>query len=232
MNLFLNLQAFIISIIASILISYLLNIKELLLQAIIAIIIYVVMSNILTSINEKEISSCAVTKHVKETGIMERELIKKYPDLYKINENNEDYKYNSDVAIENSGPLDNLEPQELKSRLNYLYYATAHPYKQMSYQEYKTHDDIVIDSQQNDYMKAPNSLKHLEYSKIHYPQLTENQVNYNDCTNHGYGELSCNQSTSSTNLHYPFDAQSSGSILVDGISSEKDLKNIIREDFY
>lgn len=230
MDSLLIIQTFILSVVIGLVISSILGIKSLLSKAVVIVIIYFPLSELLDRIDKKEkglTASNNATNSCSEEG-------------NKNMSNNDMNKIvNSPTKLphtkeEQTGPLDSLEPEELKSRLNYLHYATAHPYKPMKYQEYKSENDIQIDTEKNtkkhlNDMSAPKSLKHLEYSKIHYPDLSENQINYNDCTSHGYGELSCNQPVDKSNLHYPFGEQTS--ILVNGISNDKELKQVIREDF-
>ena len=74
------------------------------------------------------------------------------------------------------------------------------------------------------------SVKNLERADIHYPQLTENQVNYSDCTNHGYGPLSCNQAPDRANL-FPPHQSTEKSLLVAGLNNLHDVKRTIAEDF-
>ena len=81
-------------------------------------------------------------------------------------------------------PFEGLFPQQLKNRLNYLFYATSHPFKPKSYTDY-------IYSKNN---CVPKSIKHLDIAREYYPQLTEDQVNFNDCMNFPKGHpKSCNQ---------------------------------------
>jgi len=139
---------------------------------------------------------------------------------------------NSDLHMPVSGPLDHLSPDELVNRLNYIHYATSHPYQPMKYQQFKTHNDYQLDEDVNTTgsMKATKSVKNLERANIHYPQLTENQVNYSDCTNHGYGPLSCNQAPDRANL-FPPHQSTEKSLLVAGLNNLHDIKRTVTEDF-
>jgi hypothetical protein len=88
--------------------------------------------------------------------------------------------------ISDESPFENLTEDEIKDKLNYLYYATSHPFKPKSYSNWKktsTHYN----------MNPSNSLKHLERSKIDYPELSSDQINVDDCMNHKSTPLSCNQ---------------------------------------
>ena len=67
---------------------------------------------------------------------------------------------------------------------NYLYEATKHPQRSKSYVNY------MFNSNNN---TVPNSVKHLEVSKIDYPELSSDKINVDDCMNHKSTPLSCNQ---------------------------------------
>ena len=88
--------------------------------------------------------------------------------------------------IPDESPFENLTKEEIKDKLNYLYYATSHPFKPKSYNNWKKTSKHYI-------MNPPNSLKHLEISKIEYPDLSLDQINVDDCMNHKSRPLSCNQ---------------------------------------
>ena len=84
-------------------------------------------------------------------------------------------------------PFEGLTQDELKDKLNYLHYATSHPFKPKSYVNWKKNEKNYI-------MNPSNSVKHLEISKNDYPELTEDQINYDDCINQiKSSPLSCNQ---------------------------------------
>jgi len=117
---------------------------------------------------------------------------------------------------ENKSPFEGLLPQQIKNRLNYLYYATAHPFKAKSYTDYL-----------HSKSKVPKSVKHLNIARQYYPQLSEDQVNFNDCMNFPNGHpKSCNQGSDK----WGAEAQQS-QILADCIANEKDLKQVVVEDF-
>ena len=134
----------------------------------------------------------------------------------------------ANLEVSNSGPLDNLKPDELVNRLNYIHYATSHPYQPMNYQKYKSSSDHQLENDLDTEgpIGATNSIKHLESAKYYYPDLSEGQINYDDCTNYSTdSSLSCNQGPNNQNL---FPQQS---ILVAGLKNENDLKIVAREDF-
>ena len=85
-------------------------------------------------------------------------------------------------------PLDGLSPQELLLSLNYITYATANPYKPLSYNDYKTHADKYLDEDGS--KLSTNDLKLQEFSRAHYPQLTKDQIDTRDCLNFGSGKNS------------------------------------------
>ena len=131
-------------------------------------------------------------------------------------QNNDSFTDYSDIDKTN-GYFDGLKINELSDKLNYLYYATSHPFKPISYNNYIKN---VKRYSEND-TKSPKSLKHIRISKDQYPNLSQDQINYNDCMNHISGNLlSCDQGN---NIH--------ASLLTDGIVSKKDLNQVIREDF-
>lgn len=113
-------------------------------------------------------------------------------------------------------PFEGLFPQQLKNRLNYLFYATSHPFKAKSYTDY-------VYSQENN-KNIPKSVKHLDISREYYPQLTEDQINFNDCMNFPKGHpKSCDQGNDKW--------EAENSILTSGIGNKKNLNQVIREDF-
>jgi len=123
---------------------------------------------------------------------------------------------------ETSGPLDSLSPQELSKRLSYLYYATSHPYRKVSYKDYETHADKIINEDKSSL--APNDEKYHNYLLQYYPELTKNQISTRDCLNDGFGKNSCYQ--------HPkfFQNLENNSILKQGVN-EKNKDYILREDF-
>ena len=123
---------------------------------------------------------------------------------------------------ETSGPLDSLSPQELSKRLHYLYYATSHPYQKVSYKDYETHADKVLNEDNSSL--APDDSKYHNYLLEYYPELTKNQVSARDCLNSGFGEESCYQ--------HPkfFKNLENSSILKQGVN-QKNKHHVLREDF-
>ena len=118
-------------------------------------------------------------------------------------------------------PFDGLEPSELMSRLNYIYYATANPAKMVNYHDYQTHADTYLNK---DGTKLSTDGKLQTYS-AYYPQLTANQIDARDCLNEGSGINSCFQSP-----QLFFNAQNNFNILSKGVNSNN-ANLIIREDF-
>ena len=132
-------------------------------------------------------------------------------------------KKDSIGSEKNSLPLDGLSPQELLSSLNYLTYATANPYKPLSYNDYKTHADNYLN--EDGTKLSTNDLKLQEFSKAHYPQLTNDQIDSSDCLNYGSGKNSCFQSAQLFN-----NVKNNFSILSKGVN-EDNSNLIIKEDF-
>jgi hypothetical protein len=91
----------------------------------------------------------------------------------------------------NAPPFDNLDPKELMTRLNYIYYATANPYEQISYTSYKTAADKQMDSDGSSLSGKDAFLQ--KYNAKYYPQLSSNQIDAKDCLNEGSGPNSCFQ---------------------------------------
>jgi hypothetical protein len=113
-------------------------------------------------------------------------------------------------------PFEGLFPQQLKNRLNYLYYATSHPFKAKSYTDYLHSNNCV-----------PNSVKHLNVAREYYPQLSQDQVNFNDCLNFPKGHpKSCNMGNDKWEAE-----EQHAQLLADCITNEKDLKQVVIEDF-
>ena len=122
-------------------------------------------------------------------------------------------------------PLDGLDPQTLLSKLNYIHYATSNPYKPITYTEYKTHADKYLD-QDGTKLSAQNiDPVLLSYSKAHYPQLTNDQIDARDCLNNGSSKDSCFQSAQ---LFY--NVKNNFTILNKGVN-EDNANLIIKEDF-
>jgi hypothetical protein len=120
-------------------------------------------------------------------------------------------------------PFDGLDPKELLSRLNYIYYATAQPAKQINYHDFKTHADVLLDA---DGTKLSNDDPKLQsYAAGFYPQLTADQIDARDCLNYGSGPKSCFQSKQ---LFY--NAAQNFNILDKGVNMEN-ANLVVREDF-
>lgn len=120
-------------------------------------------------------------------------------------------------------PFDGLDPKELLSRLNYIYYATAQPAKRINYHDFKTHADQLLDS---DGTKLSNNDPKLQnYAAGFYPQLTTDQIDARDCLNYGSGPKSCFQSKQ---LFY--NAARDFNILDKGVNMDN-ANLVVREDF-
>jgi hypothetical protein len=120
-------------------------------------------------------------------------------------------------------PFDGLDPTELVSRLNYIYYATAQPAKRINYHDFKTHADHILDG--DDAKLSNDDPKLQSYAAGHYPQLTADQIDTRDCLNYGSGSGSCFQSPQ---LFY--NKAHNFNILDKGVNTEN-ANLIIREDF-
>jgi hypothetical protein len=121
-------------------------------------------------------------------------------------------------------PFDGLDPNELMSRLQYIYQATANPYKSLSYTDYKMHADKFLD--EDGTKLSTNDAKLLGFSRGFYPQLTADQIDARDCLNYGSGPKSCFQSAQLfANVKTGFKG-----ILDKGVN-EDNANLIIREDF-
>ena len=119
--------------------------------------------------------------------------------------------------------MDGLSPQDLLSSLNYITYATANPYKPLSFNDYKTHADKYLD--EDGTKLSTNDLKLQSFAIAHYPQLTKDQIDTRDCLNFGSGKDSCFQSAQLfSNVNNNFN------ILGKGVN-EDNSNLIIREDF-
>lgn len=127
-------------------------------------------------------------------------------------------------------PFDGLEPTELLSRLNYIYYATSNPLEPINYSAYKTHADKLLDQSDSsngktDYKLITHDPKLLQYSRKYYPQLTDNQIDAKDCLNYGSGKNSCFQNPSLF-----FNVKNDFNILTKGVN-EQNANLVVREDF-
>lgn len=251
MNVLLELQSLIVAVIIGTPLALALKIKTPLYHGFIIFLVYLILSKCLSYVDTQ------VGEIKSETEIMEEEeddikdIVKEQVVEERINNENSNVQVEevsneekqnimpdepvqkagdslTDLEVSNSGPLDNLAPKELLSRLNYIHYATSHPYKPMNYQKYKSTSDIQLDEDRNTEgpIIATKSVKHLASANYFYPTLTEYQVNYDDCTNHDASSpLSCNQGPNNQNL-FP-----QKSMLVAGLKNENDVKKVAREDF-
>lgn len=91
----------------------------------------------------------------------------------------------------NSPPFDNLEPSELLTRLNYIYYATANPYEFISYADFKTDADKRVERDGSSL--SSQDPFYAKYNAKYYPQLSKNLLDTRDCLNGGNSTDSCFQ---------------------------------------
>lgn len=120
-------------------------------------------------------------------------------------------------------PFDGLDPKELNSRIAYLYYATSQPYKSVSYTDFKTHADKLLDISPD--KLSVDDKKLLGYSTGFYPQLTADQIDARDCLNYGSGPKSCFQSAQLFQ-----NVKNNFNVLGKGVN-EANANLIIHEDF-
>ena len=107
--------------------------------------------------------------------------------------------------------------------LNYITYSTSNPYKPISYNNYKMHADKYLD--EDGTKLSTNDIKLQEFAKAHYPQLTADQIDTNDCLNYGSSKNSCFQSAQLFN-----NVKKDFGILSNGVN-EDNSNLIIKEDF-
>ena len=89
--------------------------------------------------------------------------------------------------------IDSLDPNSLMKKIQSFYKTSKHnyPYIPTNYQDKVIEKSNLIGKNKT----------HLAISKMQYPQLTEDQYNYNDCTNFGWNDaLSCIQPPDNNNL--------------------------------
>jgi len=119
---------------------------------------------------------------------------KNIPTLYVNNDVFPDsVKKFKDLHIPVMGPLDEMNQNEMEKRLQYLYYATQHPYLNISYREYESISDKILKKDKSSLIIGDKSKYNIEIDRW-YPSMSINQINYRDCTNHENGPLSCIQS--------------------------------------
>lgn len=168
---------------------FLLNKTELIKYLFVSLIIALLLSNMLEIEHPIYISVillliffiiCVIQVKKDKKKEIKREVIEKdegFRIITKLCENNK---------TSDESPFENLTEEEIKDKLNYLHYATSHPFKPKSYNNWKK-------TNPNLNMNPSNSVKHLEVSKIDYPELSSDQINVDDCINHKSTPLSCNQ---------------------------------------
>ena len=144
---------------------------------------------------------------------------------------------------EQKNPLDGLDPVELTKRLNYIYHATSNPLNVISYNNYKTHADTILDEDKTSLLsnKEHNTkinTKTNKYINNYYPQLTANNIDATDCLNDMNNKNSCFQNQYLFNMSNMFNMSNTGltgnpsipSILNKGITQDN-ANLIIKEDF-
>ena len=134
------------------------------------------------------------------------------------------------------GPLDGLGPNEMTSRLQYLYHATSHPDQQVSYVDYKSN---AVDRLEKDNASL-SSYDHrmVDKTSSFYKDLSANQVNVRDCMDGGSGPESCFQNPtalrsleSGQTVCVGGNCNQNGANILSGGLNEKNIGNVIREDF-
>jgi hypothetical protein len=100
--------------------------------------------------------------------------------------------YDTEIPI--MGPLDGLNPTDMNSRLSYLYRKTATPYKPMTYFDFVSDSDKLLQSAgKYQVLNGPTQSKarSLDEYRVEmerwYPTMSKNQINERDCTNFAPG---------------------------------------------
>jgi hypothetical protein len=119
-------------------------------------------------------------------------------------------------------PFDNLQPQELMNRLNFIYTQTSNPLAVDHHQGDITSMDKLL-TRDNASLSSANSDIHLVYADWLYPQLTAKQINTRDCTNYEKGEKSCIQSPDKINEYPISDCAKYNVIPVDNVNRQMEL---------
>ncbi len=131
-------------------------------------------------------------------------------------------------------PLDNLQPDELLIRLQYLHNATSNPINMLTYQDYKTSSDQTLIKDQSSLINANTinaitdinadaTASRFAYARAYYPSLTKLQIDTYDCMDGGINtEETCFQSPTLFQKKY--------SILDKGINANNAMQ-IVNEDF-
>jgi len=100
--------------------------------------------------------------------------------------------YDTEIPI--MGPLDGLSPTDMNSRLTYLYRKTATPYKPLTYFDFVSDSDKLLQSAgkyqvlNGPTQSNPRSLDEYRVEMERwYPTMSKNQINERDCTNFAPG---------------------------------------------
>lgn len=138
---------------------------------------------------------------------------------------------NPSSSTHSQGPLDGLGPDEMSSRLQYLYHATSHPGQQISYVDYK--NDATNRLDHDNASLASYDLRMVDKTSSFYKDLSSSQVNVRDCMDGGPN--GCFQDPRGLRaLESGQDVcvgGNCGSNILSGGLNEKNVGNVIREDF-
>lgn len=241
MDYFIHLLLLIIAFVLGFIISIILRIKSYPLIALMIVIVYIpmelyhsyMMPNTTMTSNKPEPSpnshanTSSTIASVTTTHLAVKEAIPDYharkPEGGNRHATEDELKASNWDVMSDKNPFDGLNPTELLSRLNYIYYATANPLKYTNYNNFKTHADKYLD--EDGTKLSTNDLKLQTYAAGHYPQLTADQIDAKDCLNYGSGPMSCFQSPQLFhNVKHNFN------ILDKGVNLDN-ANLVVREDF-
>ena len=99
-----------------------------------------------------------------------------------------------DAEIPVMGPLDGLSPEDVNTRLTYMYRKIAYPYRPMTYFDFVTDSDKQL-AKAGPYqvLNSPTETPRRSLAEYRqemerwYPTLTKDQINVRDCTNFAPG---------------------------------------------
>ncbi len=132
------------------------------------------------------------------------------------------------------GPLDGLGPDEMSSRLQYLYHATSHPGQQVSYIDYK--NDATNRLERDNASLASYDHRMVDRTSSFYKDLSSSQVNVRDCMDGGpngcfQDPRALRQLESGQSVCIGGNCNSDTAAILSGGINEKNVGNIVREDF-
>jgi hypothetical protein len=232
-----DLNSFISFVITLIIILIIYNFHQenirLLAYGILGLVIYLIVHGIISYLDSKYFNMNKIVIEVNPTNKNDIPVntVKQIVNLMKKNDNIKQKIVQEIKEEHKSGPLDGLTPQEMSSRLQYLYYATSHPKNKISYIDFKTHTDKLLDIQKTSL--ASKDIRMIGETRSFYPDLTENQVNARDCMQSGYGKDSCYQHPKmfiKEGFQNMPKKSNSNNVLSSGIN-EDNAKMILKEDF-